>query len=280
MKVSGEWLDDPAAQAVFLMLMRAGFEAYAVGGCVRNALLGVPVADVDFATNARPDLVVALAEQADLHAVPTGIEHGTITVVSGGTGFEVTTYRRDVATDGRRAVVTFADTLNDDAHRRDFTMNALYAGADGAVIDPLGGLADIKAGRVRFIDDAQQRIREDYLRILRFFRFHAWYGDPDGGIDPDALAACAELADGIDGLSNERIWAEMRKLLAAPGTIRASTPECAIAASAGDGSRAASNLRISAPMRSLDRPSIPSASSAQAASASGSIPPSGSPYQA
>ena len=196
--------------------LEAETPAYFVGGCVRNALLGQPVDDIDISTALRPDQVVALTEAAGLRAVPTGIEHGTITVVADGVPHEVTTFRKDVATDGRRATVTFADRMEDDAHRRDFTMNALYADADGRVIDPLGGLPDLKAGRVRFIDDPEMRIREDYLRILRFFRFHAWYGDQSGGIDADGLAASAALAQGIDQLSKERIGHEMLKLLAAP----------------------------------------------------------------
>jgi len=215
-RVAGEWLTDPATQSVFAFLQEAGYQAYAVGGCVRNALLDATVADVDFATNARPQTVTALAQKAGLHPVPTGIEHGTVTVVSGGVGHEVTTYRKDIETDGRRAIIAFADHLEEDAHRRDFTINALYADQDGTVTDPLGGLADIITRRVRFIDDAGDRIREDYLRILRFFRFHAWFGDPDAGIDPEALAACAELAEGLESLSKERIGAEMHKLLSAP----------------------------------------------------------------
>jgi poly(A) polymerase len=148
--------------------------------------------------------------------VPTGIEHGTVTVIAGGAPHEVTTFRRDVETDGRRAVVAFADDVTEDAARRDFTMNAIYADLRGNVIDPLGGLPDLVARRLRFVGDAHQRIREDYLRILRFFRFHAHYGDPDQGMDAEALAASAELAEGVDGLSRERIGSELRKLLAAP----------------------------------------------------------------
>ena len=146
--------------------------------------------------------------------MPTGIEHGTITVVCDNTGFEVTTFRKDIETDGRRAVVAFAETLDEDAHRRDFTVNALYVDQDGTVTDPLGGLVDIAARKIRFIDNASDRIREDYLRILRFFRFHAWYGDADAGIDAEGLAACAELAEGIETLSKERIGHEILKLLA------------------------------------------------------------------
>ncbi|EKE44653.1 polyA polymerase family protein [Oceaniovalibus guishaninsula JLT2003] len=215
-RVSGDWLDGPGAQAVLKLLEYAGHQAFLVGGAVRNALLGAPVTDLDIATDARPDRVTALAQAAGLRTVPTGIAHGTVTVIADDTPLEVTTFRRDVETDGRRAVVAFADTLREDAMRRDFTMNALYARADGTVVDPLGGLPDLRAGRVRFIGDAEARIREDYLRILRYFRFHAWYGDADGGLDAEALAACAALADGLEILPAERVTAEMLKLLAAP----------------------------------------------------------------
>ena len=198
------------------VLEGAGHRALCVGGCVRNALLGVPVADVDLSTDATPSEVTRLAQAAGLRVVPTGIEHGTVTVIAEGVPHEVTTFRRDLETDGRRAVVAFSTDVRQDAERRDFTMNALYADARGAVVDPLGGLADLLAQKVRFVGDPQQRIREDYLRILRFFRFHAHYGDPSGGIDAEGLAACATLADGIDGLSRERVGSEIRKLLAAP----------------------------------------------------------------
>ena len=216
MRIAGDWLAQPGTQALCGALEAAGYRALFVGGCVRNALLGVSVADVDIATDARPETVTRLAEAAGLRVVPTGIEHGTVTVIAGGVPHEVTTFRRDVETDGRRAVVAFADDVTEDAARRDFTMNALYADARGNVIDPLGGLPDLVARRLRFVGDAHQRIREDYLRILRFFRFHAHYGDPGQGMDADALAASAELAEGVDGLSRERIGSEIRKLLAAP----------------------------------------------------------------
>jgi poly(A) polymerase len=214
-------LSEMVGTEVLALLTKAGHQAYVVGGPVRNALLGVDVSDLDVATDARPERVMALAKTAGLKAVPTGIDHGTVTVVIAGIGVEVTTFRRDVATDGRRAVVAFSDNIEDDARRRDFTINALYADANGDVLDPLGGLADLRARRVRFIDDASQRIREDYLRILRFFRFFAWYGDQAEGLDPDGLAACAELADGIEVLSKERIGAEMLKLLGAPDPVQA-----------------------------------------------------------
>ncbi|MCI5040901.1 MAG: CCA tRNA nucleotidyltransferase [Donghicola eburneus] len=221
MKLSGGWLERPATQAVCVMLVEAGYQAWFVGGCVRNALIKAPVDDIDICTDARPETVMELAQKAGLKPVPTGIEHGTITVVSGGIGHEVTTFRRDVETFGRHAVVAFADTMDDDAARRDFTMNALYADRNGVIADPLGGLPDLKARHVRFIGDPYQRIQEDYLRILRFFRFTAWYGNPDLGIDPDGLAACAELSDGISKLAAERIGAEMRKLLTAAEPTRA-----------------------------------------------------------
>ncbi|MFA8386012.1 MAG: CCA tRNA nucleotidyltransferase [Pelagibaca sp.] len=216
MKVSGDWLTSDSTQAVFAALQADGSSALAVGGCVRNVLMGVPVTDVDIATDATPDMVQVLADQAGLKSVPTGIEHGTITVVSGGTGYEVTTFRADMETDGRHAIVRFSTDMAEDAARRDFTMNALYADATGRVIDPLGGLPDLEARRVRFIGNAHDRIAEDYLRILRFFRFAAWYGDPDHGFDPEALAAIADSLDGLSSLSRERIGAEIIKLLSAP----------------------------------------------------------------
>ncbi|WP_149141747.1 CCA tRNA nucleotidyltransferase [Gemmobacter caeruleus] len=229
MKVTGDWLENPATQAVCAALSQAGYQALFVGGCVRNALLGAPVADTDIATDALPQTVSDIAEKAGFRVFPTGIEHGTVTVIAEGIPHEITTFRRDVETDGRRAVVAFSDRIEEDAQRRDFTMNALYARADGIVLDPLGGLPDLHARRLRFVGDAHARIREDYLRILRFFRFHAWYGDPDQGIDAEGLAACAELSAGIETLSAERIGAEMRKLLAAPDPA----PAVAVMAQAG-----------------------------------------------
>ena len=215
MKIIGDWLTYPETQALCLALETSGHRALFVGGCVRNALLGVPVGDTDLATDALPKTVSNIAENAGFKVIPTGIDHGTVTVVAGGRPHEVTTFRRDVETDGRRAVVAFSSDIAEDAARRDFTMNALYADRHGTVIDPLGGLPDLRARRVRFVGDAETRIREDYLRILRFFRFHAAHGDPDQGLDSDALAACAALSAGLETISKERIGAEMRKLLAA-----------------------------------------------------------------
>jgi poly(A) polymerase len=215
-RIDGPWLAAPRTRAVAAALTGAGYRALFVGGCVRNALLGHPVADIDIATDARPEAVIDAAAAAGLHPVPTGLAHGTVTVVSGGQPFEVTTFRRDVETFGRHATVAFSTELAEDAARRDFTMNALYAEPDGTLVDPLGGLADVRARRVRFVGDPERRIAEDYLRILRFFRIHAWYGDPAGGLDADGLAACAALQGGLDGLSRERVGAEVAKLLAAP----------------------------------------------------------------
>lgn len=216
MKITEPWLKLPETQAVCAALEQGGHRALFVGGCVRNALLQVEVSDIDISTDARPERVIELAEAAGLKAVPTGIDHGTVTVVSGHIPHEVTTFRRDIETFGRHAVVAYANTVEEDAHRRDFTMNALYATAEGLIVDPLGGLADLEKRQVRFIDDAVLRIKEDYLRILRFFRFHAWYGDQRAGLDGDGLAACAELSGGIETLSKERIGAEVKKLLSAP----------------------------------------------------------------
>ncbi len=217
MKLSGDWIEAAHVQRVLEMLRAGGHQALLVGGCVRNAALGQPVTDIDIATDALPARVTELAQAAGLKPVPTGIEHGTVTVVADHIPHEITTFRRDVETHGRHATVAFSTRIEDDAARRDFTMNALYARADGTIIDPLGeGLPDLAARHLRFVGTPEARIREDYLRILRFFRFTAWYGAPDLGLDPDGLAACAANARGIEALSRERVGAEMKKLLAAP----------------------------------------------------------------
>lgn len=191
-----------------------------VGGCVRDALLGRPVNDVDIATTLPPDQVTQALKAAGLRAIPTGVEHGTVTAVSGGRPFEITTLRRDVSTDGRRAVVAFTTDWLEDAQRRDFTLNALYAKRDGEVFDASGrGVEDARAGRIVFMGDPAQRILEDHLRILRFFRFFAWFGR--GEPDAPALAACAEHKGAIANLAAERISAELLKLLAADDPRRA-----------------------------------------------------------
>ncbi|WP_036839208.1 CCA tRNA nucleotidyltransferase [Pleomorphomonas oryzae] len=215
------FLADPAFQRVIAAVEQDGDRARVVGGAVRNTLIGVPVDDVDIATTAPPETVAARVTAAGLKAVPTGIAHGTITVVSSGRPFEVTTLRADLETDGRHAVVAFTRDWVGDARRRDFTMNAIYADADGGLHDPVGGIADALAGHVRFIGDPVERIEEDYLRILRFFRFHAGYGR--GALDAVGLDASVRLQDGIDRLSRERIGAEMRKLVTAAGAVVALT---------------------------------------------------------
>jgi len=209
-----DWLKRRATQAVFDALSGDGVETRAVGGAVRNAFLKLPVAEVDLATTATPQEVIALAEKAGLKSVPTGIDHGTVTVIADGVPFEVTTLRRDVETFGRHAEVAFTRDWEADAKRRDFTLNALYADREGSVFDPLGGHADLIVGRVRFVGDPEERIREDYLRILRFFRFHAYYGK--GPLDPAGLHACVTLRDGLAQLSAERIWTELKRILIAP----------------------------------------------------------------
>jgi poly(A) polymerase len=208
-----EWLDRPDTQAVFAALAARGHAARAVGGAVRNALLGRPVADVDIATDALPGDVVRAAAAAGLKAVPTGLAHGTVTVVAGSVPHEVTTLRKDVETHGRHATVAFTNDWSEDARRRDFTLNALYCGADGTVFDPLGGYPDLAARRVRFIGDPHRRIREDFLRILRFFRLTAELAE--GPADAEGLAACVRERAGLAILSAERVRAELLRLLAA-----------------------------------------------------------------
>ena len=209
------WMTCPETVAVFDALEAHGTPGCArfVGGCVRNALLNQPIDDIDIATTLTPDEVTKALQAAGLKAVPTGVEYGTITAVSGGKPFEITTLRRDVSTDGRRAVVAFTEDWAEDAQRRDFTLNALYAERDGTLHDPTGrGLADGKAGRIVFVGDAMIRIREDYLRILRFFRFLAWYGK--GEPDAKAVAACKALRASLSGRPAERVAKEILKLLA------------------------------------------------------------------
>lgn len=211
------WLEAAGTRAVLDAIGQGGFAARVVGGAVRNALLGVPVKDVDIATTALPQDVIRLAAAAGLGAVPTGIEHGTVTVIADHRPIEVTTLRRDVETFGRQARVSFTTDWEEDAARRDFTLNALYCDPDGTVFDPVGGYPDLVARRVRFIGSAADRIREDYLRILRFFRFTAAYGE--GPPDAEGLAACVALAAGLDQLSAERVRAELLRLLGAPRAV-------------------------------------------------------------
>ena len=217
-----DWLNDPATRAVIAALEAAGGPGCArfVGGCVRNALMGQGIDDVDIATTLKPEETKAAIEAAGLKAVPTGMAHGTVTAVSARKPYEITTLRQDVSTDGRNATVAFTDDWAEDAARRDFRLNALYADASGEVFDPTGhGVSDAAEGRIVFVGEARTRIREDYLRILRFFRFYAWYGR--GEPDAEALVSCAALAEGMTRLSAERVSKEMLKLLAAPDPRRA-----------------------------------------------------------
>lgn len=214
-----DWFREPALRRVLTMLNADGGEARIAGGAVRNSLMNLPAGDIDIATTLVPAEVVARAKAAGIKAVPTGIEHGTVTLVIGGVPFEVTTLRRDMETDGRRAQVAFGTSWQDDAERRDLTINALYATIEGEVVDLVGGLPDIESRTIRFIGDAAKRIAEDHLRILRFFRFFALYGS--GRPDADGLRACARAKDKLQSLSAERVWSETKKLLAAPDPFRA-----------------------------------------------------------
>lgn len=219
-RIEADWLKDAALQALLQALAGDGDEeARVVGGAIRNTLLSQAVADIDIATTALPATTVERAKAAGFKTVPTGIEHGTVTVVANGRPFEVTTLRQDIETNGRHAKVKFGRDWKADAERRDFTINALYCDAGGTILDLVGGIADIESRTLRFIGDAESRIEEDFLRILRFFRFFAWYGD--GRPDAAGLRAATRLKAGIEKLSAERIWAEMRKLLAAPDPSRA-----------------------------------------------------------
>jgi poly(A) polymerase len=226
-RLNASWLAEPPLAELIAVLDRDGEEARVVGGTVRNALFGQPHGDIDIATTALPKEVIRRATAAGFKAVPTGIEHGTVTVVAAGQPFEITTLREDVETYGRHAKVAFGRDWRRDAERRDFTMNALSLSRDGTVHDYVGGLADIAARRVRFIGDATTRIREDYLRILRFFRFHAAYGE--GAPDPEGLAACIAERAGLAQLSRERVRMELMKLI----TARHAVPALATMTEAG-----------------------------------------------
>jgi poly(A) polymerase len=210
------WMALPETQAVIAALEARGFPGCArfVGGCVRNTLMGKPIDDIDIATTLTPDQVIEALGEAGLRAIPTGVDHGTVTAIANGKPYEITTLRRDVETDGRRAVVSFTQDWDQDAERRDFRFNALYVDIHGRLYDPTGeGVNDARDGRVVFVGDPMTRIREDYLRILRFFRFHAWYGKGDA--DQKALAACKALKGMVEGRAAERTQKELLKLLAA-----------------------------------------------------------------
>jgi poly(A) polymerase len=213
------WMEAAPVQALLAALARGGIRARFVGGCVRNMVAGRAVDDIDIAVDKPPETVMRALEAADLRVVPTGLRHGTVTAIVKGRPFEITTLRRDVETDGRHAVVAFTDDWLEDARRRDFTFNALYADPDGTIWDPFDGRADLLAGRVRFIGEPDQRIAEDRLRVLRFFRFHAWFGKPP--LDSAGFDACRRNAGTLAALSGERIRKELLRLLAAPAPVDA-----------------------------------------------------------
>jgi len=213
------WMQSSSVKSLFDALPEGSLRF--VGGCVRNALWGVDVGDIDLACQLEPEAVVAALEAAGIRYVPTGIAHGTVTAVIEGQPFEITSLRRDVETDGRRATVAYTTDWAEDAQRRDLTMNALYADRMGQVFDPTGlGLEDLENRKFRFVGEAAMRVQEDYLRILRFFRFLAIYGEKEK-VDAASLKACRENQSGIKKLSAERVWMEMKKLLSARNPVRA-----------------------------------------------------------
>ncbi|MEM7042461.1 MAG: CCA tRNA nucleotidyltransferase [Pseudomonadota bacterium] len=221
MILAAPWLTAESSRQLMDVLTEGDVPARFVGGCVRDALLGHydPDVDLDVATPILPEQVIERLEAAGIKAIPTGLSHGTVTAVVDGRPFEITTLRKDVACDGRHAEVAFAADFREDAERRDFTINAMSVDRQGRLVDYFGGVEDLKAGRIRFVGDAQARVREDYLRILRFFRFFARYGRPP--VDEGALEACRAGASGLEELSGERIRSEMFKLLDSSGAAEA-----------------------------------------------------------
>ncbi|HAA93204.1 MAG TPA: CCA tRNA nucleotidyltransferase [Rhodospirillaceae bacterium] len=216
-----DWMTAPETEAVMKALTSDGAEARFIGGCVRDAVLERPIKDIDIATSAIPEVVLDLLGRAEIKAVPTGLRHGTVTAIFGKKTYEITTLRRDLKTDGRHAVVGFTDDWHEDAMRRDFTMNTLSLTADGTLYDTASGYDDAMAGRIRFVGDAETRIKEDVLRLLRFYRFYAYYGAAPA--DEEARSACQKLAPLLPGLSGERISQELLNLLAAPNPIETLT---------------------------------------------------------
>lgn len=210
-------MGDEVTHHLFQVFAERGIVARFVGGCVRDAVLGISAHDIDIAVPIPPDDVITILAQAGIKYIPTGYEFGTVTAVQEGRAYQITSLRKDWQTDGRHARVIYGTNWEEDALRRDFTINTLYAEKDGTVLDYLGGLDDLKSGVIRFVGDAHQRIREDYLRILRYFRFLAWYGH--GPIDSQAVQACKEQGSGLGGLSRERIGHEFLKLLMAPSPL-------------------------------------------------------------
>jgi poly(A) polymerase len=214
-----QFLQSPGLKKIFSLIESAGGEVRINGGAVRNAILGESVNDIDLSTTLLPEHASDCLMRGNIKIVPTGIEHGTITAIFEGKAFEITTLREDIVTDGRHAIVRFGTDWHADAMRRDFTINALYCDLAGRIYDPLNAYADLMARNVRFIGDPDQRIQEDRLRILRFFRFFAWYGKQRP--DAESLKACVRHKDGLEHLSAERVWHELKRLLSAPDPVRA-----------------------------------------------------------
>ncbi|HWD58131.1 MAG TPA: CCA tRNA nucleotidyltransferase [Stellaceae bacterium] len=212
------WRNEPAVERLLAALAAARIEARFVGGCVRDAILGTTAGDIDVATPAEPETVMAALAAARIKALPTGLAHGTVTAIVRPRTFEITTLRRDVETDGRHAIVAFGADWAEDAARRDFTINAMYLAPDGTLYDPAGGRADLAARRVRFVGEPAARIAEDVLRVLRYYRFEARFGAGDG--DEAARAACRAAAGQLSILSAERVWRELSRLIAGSDPVR------------------------------------------------------------
>ena len=214
-----KWLRNPSAQKLSKLYKSFGYQVLFVGGCVRNTILKMPVTDIDLATDAQPEEIIKIAKENNIRFVPTGLVHGTITLIIDNKNYQITTFRTDFDHDGRYAKVEFTESLLLDASRRDLTINALYCNHVGEVIDPLNGLDDIKKQKIKFIGNPNERIKEDNLRILRFFRFQAIYGNKNLEIDSIALEACHNHKSKLAALSKERITSELRKILSAPNPL-------------------------------------------------------------
>jgi poly(A) polymerase len=214
-----KWLRNPSAQKLSKLYKSFGYQVLFVGGCVRNTILKMPVTDIDLATDAQPEEIIKIAKENNIRFVPTGLAHGTITLIIDNKNYQITTFRTDFDHDGRYAKVEFTESLLLDASRRDLTINALYCNHVGEVIDPLNGLDDIKKQKIKFIGNPNERIKEDNLRILRFFRFQAIYGNKNLEIDSIALEACHNHKSKLAALSKERITSELRKILSAPNPL-------------------------------------------------------------
>jgi len=220
MQINSEWIKNKVTQNILKIFEGADHNAYLVGGCIRNSILNIPVTDIDISTDATPQQTVDLFNRENFKVAPTGFSHGTVTVTSEGIPYQITTMRSDQNTDGRHADVVFSDDIKKDAERRDFTINALYADSTGKIINPIGGLEDFNPLAIKFIGDPNNRIQEDYLRILRFFRFHAQFSELVTHFDKVALDAIKKNQDGLKKLSKERIWSELKKILSTSNPAR------------------------------------------------------------